>query len=139
MATLQQVIDDIQDATGALTGIRAAPDEPTDNAAAYPFVVAFAGTGRYELGSSEMRGLHSVIVQLHVSHTNLPTDVATAMAYAKAIPNAIFSAFITDQLNETAQAIGDISYTFGSMKYGEVDTLGFQFTVEGIKTRDAIS
>jgi len=141
MATLQQIIDDIQDATAAVsTNIRAAPDEPPDQMSAYPFVVAFASSGEYSwLPGPVMKGLHNIAVQLHVSHQDQARDVAVAMVYAKAIPNAIFAALVSDLLAGTCDTFTTISYTFGGMEYGGVPTLGFQFLVEGVKTKDAVS
>jgi len=49
MATLQSAIDEIQTEVRALSGIRSAPDEPPDQMGAYPFAVAYAGKGVWEL------------------------------------------------------------------------------------------
>jgi hypothetical protein len=138
MATLQAFIDQVQDAVGALSGIRGAPDEPPEAINVYPFAVAFAGTGDYEQQKGKMRGNHNVIVELHVARKDLARDVAAAMAYAKSIPNAIYAAQEDGSLAASSY-IGRISYTFGPMAWAGVPTLGFRFEIEGVRTEDTIT
>jgi len=87
MATLQAVIDQIQDEIGALSGIRAAPHEPPESMSAYPFAVAFVKSGNWTLGKPAgcMTGLHDIVVELHIARKDLARDYAAAMAYAKSV------------------------------------------------------
>lgn len=140
MATLQQAIDQIQDLVGALTDIRAAPDEPPERMNAYPFAVCFAGDGAYHLGPPDlMTGLHNIILELHVARKNLPRDISTAMGFAKSIPNAIFAGFVAGSL-PAISTFEQISYVFGTLPtWPDTPTVGFRFTIENVKTQDEVT
>ena len=138
MATLQQVIDQIQDAVGALSGIRAAPDEPPESLNVYPFALAYSRDGFHEQRQGKMVGTHNIVVELHVARKDLARDIATAMGYAKSVPDAIFAAQ-EDGSIAGASWLGRISYTFGPMAWAEQPTIGFRFVVEDVRTEDDIS
>lgn len=138
MATLQQVIDQIQAAVGAISGIRAAPDEPPENMSVFPFAIAYSQTGFYEQKQGRMLGSHSIAVELHVARKDLARDVQKAMSYAKSVPNAIYAAQEAGSVT-SASYLGRVTYVFGPMAWGEVDTLGFRFVVEEVRTDDLIT
>ena len=141
MATLQAVIDQIQDEIGALSGIRAAPHEPPESMSAYPFAVAFVKSGNWTLGKPAgcMTGLHDIVVELHIARKDLARDYAAAMAYAKSVPNAIGSAWLVDVTMTSLDAIGSIAYEFGQMSWAGIDTIGWRWTIRDVKTIDAFS
>lgn len=140
MATLQQAIDQIQDIIGAMSDIRAAPDEPPERMNRYPFAVCYAGDGVYALAPPDtMTGLHNIILELHVARKNLPRDVSTAMGFAKSIPNAIFKGW-TDGNISAIQTFEQISYAFGVLEtWPDIPTVGFRFTIENVKTQDEVT
>jgi hypothetical protein len=138
MATLQAFVDQVQDAVGALSGIRGAPDEPPEQIAAFPFAVAYVRDGSYEEKQGTLLGNHTVVVELHVARKDLARDVAAAMGYAKSIPNAIYDARRDGSLTSSSH-LGRISYTFGPMNWAELATLGFRFVIEDVRTEDTIS
>jgi len=137
MATLQDAIEQIQDEMISLARMRRAPDKPPEQIAAFPFAVCYPESGEYTQRSYVMQGLHTIAIEVHVQRKDLPRDYSTAMTFAKSVPNEIF-----DAINGALSAIvtvGSISYTFGPMAYADVETLGFRFRLEGVKTEDAIS
>lgn len=138
MATLQDFIDQVQDAVGALSGIRGAPDEPPESINVFPFAVAYARDGTYEQQKGMMKGLHNVVVELHVARKDLARDVQAAMGYAKSVPNAILDAQEDGNL-AAASWLGRISYTFGPMAWAGQETIGFRFVIEDVRTEDAIT
>ena len=139
MATLQAIIDEIQDQVGAISGIRGAPDEPPDSINAFPFAVCFVDTGEYLIGPPQvMTGLHTIIVELHVARKDLERDVQRAMVYAKSIPNAIFAAHAASTFT-AFQTLTTITYEFGPLDWGDLQTIGFRFRLEGVKSQDAIT
>lgn len=141
MATLQEAIDQIQDIVGAISGIKSAPHEPPEKLSAYPFAVAYLGTGEFRAGPGRgaYTGEHSIILELHVARKNLAYDVARAMAYAKSIPNALFDAHADGTFTAFGAMVGPIRYEFGPLGWGGAETIGFRFTIEGVSTRDTIS
>ncbi len=139
MATLQSAIDEIQAQIRTLSGIRAAPDEPPDQISAYPFVVAYASSGEWRFQTPETKvGLHDIVVELHVARKDLPRDVQNAMSYSDSIPNAIMLA-LKDGTFSAIETFERITYEFVSLGWGGVDTIGFRFTVVGVKLSSTIS
>ena len=139
MATLQAIIDEIQDQVGAISGIRGAPDEPPDSINAFPFAVAYVDVGEYHIGPPNlMTGLHTIIVELHVARKDLERDVGRAMVYAKSIPNAVFAA-LKDSTYTAFQTLERITYEFGPLDWGDLQTIGFRFRLEGVKSQDEIT
>lgn len=140
MATLQGAIDQIQAVVGAVSGIKAAPDEPPDQINFFPFAVCYARTGRYSIGPPDtMHGIHVLWLEIHVARgaDRLDNDVAKAMAFAKSVPDAIFGAYKAGTLT-ALEVIQGISYEFGPLDWGGAPTLGFRFIIEGVKTQDGI-
>ena len=137
MATLQQAIEQIQGVVRGLDRMRAAPIKPPEEIAAFPFAVCYSEAGDYEWGSMIMKGLHTIVIEIHVARKDLPRDYERAMTFAKSVPNAIFAA-IPDTLTAIV-TVNTINYTFGPMAYADVETLGFRFRLEGVKTEDAIA
>ena len=137
MATLQAVVAEIQAAVDAISGIRAAPEYMPEGANVFPFSQAYVLSGEYERRKTTMVGTHSVVVAIHVARKHLPSDIELAMRYAKSVPNAILDGL--DMSGTSVSYIGPITYTFGELFYGDTQTLGFRFVVEGIRTEDTIS
>jgi hypothetical protein len=147
MSSAQNVIAEVMQIIGRLSGIKGAPDFPPEDSAKFPFAIAYEGPGTYEWGTAggdygEMKAMLSVIVELHVARIDLPKDVQKASYYSDAIPNAIMKGIRTDRLNGTMDAnsaistSGLIGMAFGSR---ELNTLGFRFTIEDIKIRKDIA
>jgi len=137
MATLSNAIAQVQSLVRGLAGVRDAPDYPPEKASAFPFAVAYPGTGRWVGGApaGEKRGLHTIIVELHVARKDLPRDVEGAMGYVESIPNAILNA---PTLSGTVDTVNEIRYTFGALNYGDLQTIGYRFEVD-IKQRSAVT
>ena len=131
--SLQTAIADVQTSIAAITGIRLAPNYPPEDAAVYPFVVAYAGSGEFRTGEPAglMKYLGSIIVDLHVARKDLPRDAEKAMTYHESIPNCI----LTDStLGGTVSTCGPVSCSgLIAMSYGGQDTLGLRFTIENVK------
>ena len=146
MATLQEVIDQVQDVVAAISGIRAALHEPPDSINVYPFAVAFVKSGTWTLGkpTGMMTGMHDIVIELHTGvRKDLARDVTAAMVYAKSVPNAIGKAQLITVSLTALQAIGSIDYEFGPMSWGPLDasvnTIGWRWTLHGVKTVDALA
>jgi hypothetical protein len=143
MATLQQVIDEIQADLRTISGIRAAPDEAPEQINLFPFVVAYPGAGRWysDVPGSKIL-LASVIVELHVARKDLSRDIVAAMTYAESVPNKLLYAVAHtsgDRFNNTVSTLGEINYTFGPLGWGGMDTFGFRWTITGIKLQSNIT
>jgi hypothetical protein len=143
MATLQQAIDAIQADLGALDGIRGAPDEAPESINVFPFVVCYPSSGewRSDIPGAKI-GLHTITVELHVARKDLPRDIQKAMAYSESIPNALLKAVATtagDRFAGTIATFDRITYTFGPLGWGGMETFGFRFQISGVKMQSDIS
>lgn len=142
MATLAAVISEIAADLCVLTGIRGAPANPPDQINAFPFIVTYARSGVIEAGPVALRrGLHNIVIELHVARRDLARDVAAAMEYADTVPNALLAtlSYSGDRFNNTVSTFERITYTFGPMQWGGIDTIGFRWTLENVKIQDQIT
>jgi hypothetical protein len=139
MTTLQDAIVEIQRNIGTLPGIRRSPDAPPERADTFPFAVSYLGDGDWKEEPAGLKtGLHTIVIEIHVARKDLPRDVTAVMKYAESVPNLIFKRLNVDSLAGTIQTITSISYTFGSLGWRDVDTIGFQFKINGVKVQSAI-
>lgn len=138
MATLYDAIKGVQDIVGAVSGIRAAPDEPPANMSMFPFAVAYASEGEWEMGAiGTDKGLHQIVVEVHVTpNTNLARSIATAMPYGDLVGLALLA---DPTLGGAASTFGGVRYKFGVMRYGGKETMGWRFFLEGVKVQVAAS
>lgn len=134
---LQSAIDAIQDIMLTISAIREAPDEPPEAINVYPFAVCFAGSGEWHQEPAGMKkGLHTITLQVHWARKDLPRDIQKAMALVETIPNEIMD---DPTLATTVDTIIDpITYTFGALSWGGVDTIGFDFKIR-VKIQSAIT
>ncbi len=140
--TLAATIDQVQTYMRALSGIRAAPDEIPERVNVFPFVITRPGTGTWEFGAAgDKKGLHNIVIELHVARKDLPRDIATALPYCESIPNLLMYKLLNDnKWNGTVDTIGSIGYRFMVWDWSpELKTIGFEFTVNGVKILSAIS
>jgi len=144
---IQDVINEVMDAVGALSGMKSAPDYPPEDASAFPFAFAYEGPGVWEFGTAggdygAKKALLSIVVELHVARKELASDVRKAVFYSDVVPNAIMKAVRGDFMGGTIDTIENID-TSGliPMAYGskEANTIGYRFTVNGIKMRSDIT
>jgi hypothetical protein len=135
MATIQDAITAIQGVVGGVSGIRAAPDYPPEDLSLYPFAVAFARSGSFEaapVGSG--KGLHTIVVEVHVGRSDLARDIKAAMPYGDSVPLALLA---DTTVGGVVSTFARVRYEFGPMAYGGLATIGWRFFVEGVKIQVA--
>ena len=138
MATLQDAIEAIQDVALTLSGVKEAPDYPTEAMNQFPFVVTYAASGTWERESDWKKGLHTIFAEIHVSRELLPRAIAQTMPYAETFPNALLN---DPTLNGTVDTIvGEIRYTFGRLSLGgnQDEHIGFRFEIQ-VKQQNGIT
>jgi len=147
MAQIQDAINEIMDLVGALSGIKAAPDYPHEDASVFPFAIAYEGAGSWEFGAAggsygEKKALLSIVIELHVARVDLPRDAQKAVFYSDAIPNAIMKGVRNNMLNSKIDTMGSIE-TSGliGMSYGskDINTLGYRCGSRNIQIRSDIT
>ncbi len=129
--TLQSAINAIQGVVSGVNGIRAAPDYPPDKMEVFPFAIAYARTGVFNAAPvGAGKGLHTVVIEVHVARKDLARDVQAAMVFSDAIPLALLA---DTTLGGTVSTFARVRYEFGPMAYGGMATIGWKFFVEEIK------
>lgn len=136
MADLSAVIAQVATKLAAVSGIRKAPANPEEQMNVFPFAVVYPGDGESTFGvPGERLSLDSIVIEVHIARKDLPRDVATSLPFADSVPNALMSDMITTQWAGTIDTFESIGWTFTSLGWGGIETLGFRFTVNGIKRR----
>lgn len=133
MATLTDAVKALAGIVRGVSGVRMAPNYPPDQASVFPFAVVMARAGTFAPGvAGESKALHDIVVQLHVARKDLPVDVQAAMGFSDSVPLAIMD---EPTWSGTISMYQRISYEFGEMEYGGVQTVGWRWVVEGVKIR----
>ena len=118
-----------------ITGIRSAPDSPPERASAFPFLICYIRSGSfqpdnaYTATDTAILGLHTFACALHVARRDLPRAYELSLPYAELIKNALFKQANLNW-NGTIETYTDpITFEFGNMEYGGVETLGYLFAI----------
>jgi hypothetical protein len=113
-----------------ISGIRSAPEDPPDNASVYPFAVCFPEGGNFTGNDDAGKDFHDLVLQIHGTRKDLPRDYAAVIGYIEDVGHALRD---DPTLGDNVETIvGEITYSFGVMQWGGVETLGpqFKFTVK---------
>ncbi len=136
MATLAQVIERVAAVMSSVPGIRRAPVNPEEQMNVFPFAVVYPADGDNTFGTpGERLALDSIAIEIHVARKDLPRDIQSALPFVDSIPDALMADMVATQWAGTIDTFESISWTFGPLGWGGMDTLGFRFTVGGIKRR----
>lgn len=120
------VITHIQAVVGAVTGIRAAPAYPAEQISVYPTAICYPASGAWSRQSGWKKALHTVNLEIHWARKDLYRDIERAVEFAESIPNDLLA---DPTLGGNCETVTDISYTFGAMVYGGVDTIGYRYSI----------
>ncbi len=141
MALLKNVVKEIIDELQTISGIRYAPDELEENSNdQFPFAVVYPLTGYFNTltTSAQMKGMHSINIELHIARVDLPRDFKTLMDLIDEIPYQIIK-LRNDGLLSHMETFGNIEYTFGPLIWAKVDTLGVTYTITEVKVERNIT
>ena len=134
LSTIKGVVDAVQDAVGAVSGIKGAPDYPTEQAPDFPFVTTYPGKLAAIDGSPEQfSAAWDVTVEFHLARKDLPTEVKKSLEFSELLLNAIFAALKVGQV-----AHKGIEGEFTEMVWGDVQTIGYRFTLRSVKVHTAL-
>jgi hypothetical protein len=125
---LRTAIEKMQELTGGLVGIKAAPVNPPEGAVPFPFAVAYPRTGTLRLQSATWSNqLHTIWVELHFGRQILPAAIDQALPYVELFQNAVNA---DPTLGGSVAVVNEVRYTFGKLEWGGVETLGWRFEVD---------
>lgn len=133
---LKAAVFAVQELIGELSDIRGAPEVPPEKITVYPFSVAYPGRGTYEKeAAGQVRGLHTITVEIHTIRKNLPRDIRKIIGVMDLIA-AVILADENFNLGGTVDTITSLGYEFGPLGYDALDTLGYTLQI-GVKIRSA--
>jgi len=127
----QAAIAAVQALILTLPGIKQAPAYAPEQISEFPFSVAYPGSGTWEFGAGgSMKGLLSIVIEIHVARLNLPDDISNAMVYADIVPKILLQ---NPTLSGTVSTFGTIDHEFAPLGYGSSETIGFRWVIQNIK------
>ena len=128
--SVEAAILKLQSKAGALTGMKAAPDEPPESINVFPFTVSFEDSGSLANWTAQFGNeLVVIVTQIHVSRQLLAKAIAVAYAYRDSFIKAVMS---DPTLGGSVSTITAINWRFGRLAWGGIDTIGYEFRI-GIK------
>lgn len=131
--TIDDAIGQVRETVRAIQGVRSAPaGVPENDSGIYPFFVAWNGGGEIiAVDASYERGLWIITGQLHFSRT----DLWRAEAYASPFARTVVRALLVDTtLSGTCDTFGPIRVSpLKPMTWGDVQTIGYEFTITNVK------
>ena len=127
--SLRGAIDAVQDAVGAVSGIRKAPDNPPDTFNVFPCAACYPHTGYYDVDLMKTAH-HDLRLLILVARKDMDRDVKKTVPYGDSIRDALWDAHRTDR---TIDITGRVSYGYGDVTWGGLLCVGWAFTIEGVK------
>lgn len=126
-----------------LSGIKSAPDYAPEqiNGDMFPFAVAYPGTGEHIVGTlvnntGERKFLGSIVLEIHVARSDLPTAIQASIGFGDSVPNILLK---NPTLNGRISTFASITQTFGELDWGDTKTLGYHFVINGVKQLTTIT
>lgn len=108
-------------------GITNAPDSIPEAANAFPFGVSYLRQGHLDIEAGWGKHFHTIYTEVHVSRTLLSSAIDKATSYIE----PFFVSLIADPtLGSTISNIVDVRYTFGGLKWANVETFGVRFEID---------
>jgi len=137
MGTVRQAIAVLQ--THAITaGAREAPTDPPEGNAGFPFSICYPDNGTiFGESSGARRDIINLVLDYHLSRQNLPLNVQAALSFLETFPSLLVGDPTLGATVDTIILDTGISFNFGKMEYGSLQTIGFRFTIP-IKIRRAV-
>lgn len=132
---IQSAIAGIQDVVKAISGIRSAPDYAPDIASVLPMAITYPENGEYNhFTGGSYTALHNIVIEVHYPRTDLVKAIKSSIDMIDAIPAALIA---DPTCNGSIQTFKNITYTYGSMTWGEgannLTTFGVRFTLNNVK------
>ncbi len=126
--TIEAAIGNLTTKLLAVPGMKQVPSGPIEDIGLFPFGVAYersASTNGLAYGSAD--DLVTLWVEIHVSRVLLQEAIIQAMA----LRTPFLKSLIGDPtLGNTVSTVNDIRRTFGALKWGWVETIGYRFEID---------
>lgn len=126
--SITDAVSNIQALAAAMTGIRIAPEHPTDAVAAWPAVLSYVGACDVSQSSLTHRTrIFTIVTEIHVPRKDLARDVKRLENYPTDFPDQIFSDPTLDGAVDVVQScVGQV----GPGEWGGVITVKWTFNTK---------
>ena len=135
--SVRTALDAIITVVSAVSGIRQAPTNPTDNPSAYPFAVSYVMDGQLVNGAMGTRKhLVNIAIELLTARKDLARDMALISPYIDSISSALLAEVSDsgDRFGSTISAFEGINYELlPEVNYAGVQMIGYRFTMTNVK------
>lgn len=139
MATIDDALLEIVREIRNVRDLRRVPEEPPENNDQFPFAVVYPASGSFNKESAGwMIGLHNINIELHVARKDLPRDYTQLVTLYDRIPYQLESGLENSRFTAIT-TWRNITYTFGALNWGGVDTLGVVYTMTDVKLLDTVT
>lgn len=131
--SLQDAIEWVQEQALDITGVGAAPDNPSELAGSSTlFIVTYPASGEISCASSGWgRDFDNIQVLILTGRG----DLSEAMQRLEGWPHALARKIQADPtFNTTVATFENITYQFTETKWGGVDVVGYVMTINRVKT-----
>lgn len=116
--------------------LRQVVDVPPEYLSAYPFIVIHVGDGGVPLNTpTDVRGDHDLTVEVHMARKDMSYDYITATMAVGLVVMSVYAAQRNPGELHPIERIENISYRPAPMRWGGIDTVGYDMTIEGCKIR----
>ena len=128
--TVAAVLTQLAVVEAALSGVARAHDETPENLGEFPCFINYPRSGTITAGPGgvqQVKGLHTVVAELHITRQDLPTAESIARPYLDSFPKAIWS---DPTLAGTVNTVLEIRYQYGRLEFGGERHLGVRFEID---------
>ena len=136
MGTLEEAATELMTLIGAVTDMKAAPDKPPESINMFPFAITYPVSGLIiQEGYKAYRNVATLSLEVHMSRTNLPTDVDALYPFLERISDVLMdpdNATLSSKVDTIVadEESGGVAWTFGELDWGGTTTIGYRFLVQ---------
>jgi len=137
--TVAAVLTQLSVVEADITGVVRAYDETPESLSEFPCFVNYPRRGTVTPApgsvSRAIKGIHTVVCELHITRQNLPTAEGTARPFIDRFCKKVFA---DPKLGNTVDTVNEIRYEYGRLDFGGEQHLGVRFEVD-FKLQESVS
>lgn len=137
--SVQAAITALTSIEAGLSGIRTAHDKTPEKLGELPCFINYPRRGTVTpapgSGCTMIKGLHTVVAELHVARKILPHAEGVARPYIDSFVKAVWA---DPTLGGTVNTVNEIRYEYGRLEFGRETHLGVRFEID-FKLQEAVT
>lgn len=137
--TVAAVLTQLATVEATITGIKRAHDETPESLSEFPCFINYPRRGTVTPAPGgvalAIKGLHTVVCELHITRQDLPTAESVARPFIDRFVKAVWA---DPKLGNTVDTVNEIRYEYGRLEFGREQHLGIRFEVD-FKLQESVS